>query len=93
MDNHLLAFQIDKDSEQVFVHGDSAGLEFLAKQLLDLAAKARAGEFPHTHFFSEEWGGDGELSSEPQKKDEKLIHHVKVYGWPTIEGAKPYAKT
>jgi len=92
MDEYLLTFELDGESEQIFVHGDPAGLEYFAKSLLRIAEKAKEGEFPHDHFFTEEWGGS-ELSSEPQGKEGKLINHVKVYGWPNKEGAKPYEKT
>jgi hypothetical protein len=85
MDDYLLTFEIDKDSDQIFVHGDSAGLEYFAKSLLKIAEQAKNGEFPHDHFFTEEWGGD-ELSSEKQGKEDKIINHVKVYGWPSKEG-------
>ncbi len=92
MTDYLLTFETDEECEQVFVHGDAAGLEFFAKQLLDIAAKAKTGEFPHEHYFTEAWGGY-ELSSEQQSEAGKLINHVKVFGWPTIKGVKPYAKT
>ncbi|MAT39862.1 MAG: hypothetical protein CL946_09690 [Ectothiorhodospiraceae bacterium] len=62
MDSYLLTFETNEEGNQVFVHGDPAGLEYFAKQLLEIAAKAKAGEFPHDHYFTEEWGGS-ELSS------------------------------
>ncbi|MBW3197020.1 Imm32 family immunity protein [Marinobacter nauticus] len=92
MEEYLLTFETDEEGEQIFVHGDPAGLEYFAKQLLEIAAKAKAGEFPHDHYFTEEWGGN-ELSSEPQSEKCRLINHVKVYGWPTVNGGKPYSKT
>jgi len=92
MDNHLLTFELDKESEQIFIHGDPARLEYFANALLKLAAQAKKGELPHDHFMTEEWGGY-ELSSEPLAEDGKLINHVKVYGWPTAEGAKPHEET
>ena len=92
MNDYLLTFELDKDAEQVFVHGDPAGPEYFANELLKMAAQAKKGEFPHDHFFTEEWGGN-ELSSEKQGTEEKLINHVKVFCWPSSEGAKPYGKT
>lgn len=92
MEKYLLSFEVDKDSEQLFIHGDPIGLEKFANTLLKLAQDARAGDFPHDHFFSKEWGGD-ELSSVKQGKEGKLINHVKIYSWPTKEGAKPYQET
>ena len=92
MDDYLLTFETDEEADQVFVHGDPVGLEHFAKALLRIAEQAKAGGFPHDHFFTEGWGGH-DLSSVPQESKGKLINHVKVYGWPTKEGAKPYAKT
>jgi hypothetical protein len=92
MEKYLLTFELDKDADQIFIHGDPSGLENFANNLLRIAKNAKAGDFPHDHFFTEEWGGE-ELSSIKQSEDTKLINHVKVYGWPTIEGAKPYEKT
>lgn len=93
MNEYLLTFELDKDSEQIFVHGDPEGLEYFSRALLKLAKQARNGGFPHDHFFTEEWGGY-ELSSEQQGEDGKLIKHVKVYCWPhTKEGDKPSEET
>ncbi len=92
MNEYLLTFETDEDADQLFIHGDAAGLEYFAKALLKISEQAKSGDFPHDHFFTEEWGGD-ELSSEKQSEEGKLINHVKVYGWPTEQGAKPYAKT
>ena len=91
MGDYLLTFEINEEGKQVFVHGDPVGLEFFAKQLLEIAAKAKAGEFPHDHYFTGEWGGD-ELSSEQQSEQCRLVNHVKVYGWPTVKGGKPYSR-
>ena len=92
MDDYLLTFETDEEAEQIFIHGDAAGLEFFANSLLKIAEQAKSGEFPHDHFFTEEWGGN-ELSSEPQSENGNLINHVKVYGWPNTLGSKPYTKT
>lgn len=89
MDQHLLTFELDDGAEQIFVHGDPAGLEYFAQALLALAEQAKKGDSPHDHFFTEEWGGY-ELSSTLQGKEGKLINHVKVYSWPTKDGAQPY---
>jgi hypothetical protein len=91
MDDYLLTFETDEKGEQVFVHGDPAGMQYFAEQLLEIAAKAKAGEFPHDHYFTEKWGGN-ELSSEQQSEQSRLINHVKVYGWPTVKGSKPYSR-
>ncbi len=65
------------------------GLAFLAKELLKLAERAKSGDLPHDHYFTEEWGGY-QLSSDQQSGKDRLVNHVKIYGWPTKEGGKPY---
>ncbi|MFC6327164.1 Imm32 family immunity protein [Alloalcanivorax gelatiniphagus] len=89
MMDYLLTFEIDESSEQVSIHGDPEGLAFLAKELLKLAERAKSGDFPHDHYFTEEWGGY-QLSSEQQSEKDRLVNHVKIYGWPTKEGGRPY---
>jgi Immunity protein 32 len=87
----LLTFELDGDGEQLFIHGDVQGLRDLVASLQHLITKAEAGEPDHDHLFTEEWGGD-ELTSASQLTDAavRLIHHVKIDGWPTAEGAKAY---
>ena len=81
MIDHLLTFELDSNGEQLFIHGDPAGLRFLADKILRLAQRAEAGEFDHEHLFTESWAGN-ELSPTPQGQDTTLINHVKAYGWP-----------
>ena len=87
----LLTFELDRDGDQLFIHGDAQGLRDLVTSLQHLLTKAEAGEPDHDHLFTEEWGGH-ELTSEPQLTDTAvhLIHHVKIYAWPTEEGSKAY---
>ena len=92
MTDDLLTFELDAEKEQLFIHGDATGLHRLAKILEHLANLANNGDFPHDHLFTEEWGGDG-LSSEEQENDHLHLNHVKIYGWPNKEGAKPYKKS
>ena len=92
MSDHLLTIELDPEGDQVFIHGDAAGLRYLGEAFLRLADKARNGEQPHDHFMTEEWGGY-ELSSEAQAEDWTLINHLKVYGWPVTESAKSDAET
>ncbi len=92
MNEYLLTFETDEEAEQIFINGDAEGLEYFANALLKIAELAKSGDFPHEHFFTEEWGGN-ELSSERQSENSKLINHVKVYGWQNIKGVKPYAKS
>lgn len=91
MTNDLLTFEIDKEKDQLFIHGDPLGLRRFAKLLEHLAEKAENNDFPHDHLFSQEWGGD-DISSVPQDENHKCLNHVKVYGWPDKRGAAPYQK-
>ena len=90
--DHLLTFELYKDTEKIFVHGDPAGLEYFANALLKTVAQAKKWEIFHNNFFTEEWGGN-ELSSEKQGEEDKLINPIKVFFWTSIERAKPYEKT
>ncbi|MCC4308417.1 immunity protein 32 [Alcanivorax marinus] len=87
--DYLLTFETDETGEQVSIHGDPEGLAFFARELLAIAERAKSGDCPHDHYFTEEWGGY-QLSSEPQTDNNRLVNHVKIYGWPTKEGGKPY---
>ena len=79
MPKQLLTFELDRNNEQIFIHGDAEGLRALAKVLSRLAEKAELGRTDHDHLMTEEWSGN-ELSSTAQGKETKLIHHVKIYG-------------
>lgn len=85
----LLVFELGPDPDELFIHGDAAGLRRLATLLNTLAVRADAGDFPHDHLFTTQWGGS-ELASEVQEPSHVCLHHVKVYAWPTAEGAAPY---
>lgn len=88
---HLLTFELDRDGDQVFIHGDPEGLRFLSLMLDRLIRAAESGEEEHEHLMTPDWGGQ-ELSALPQGTDgaEKLAHHVKIYGWPSAEGARAF---
>jgi len=81
MSDHLLTFELSKDKDELFVHGDAQGLRFLAKNLIQLADHADLGQYDHTHLMTEDWGGL-ELSNISQSQDSSLLNHVKLYGWP-----------
>jgi hypothetical protein len=87
MPNFLLTFELADGANQIYVHGDAAGLEKLGKDILELAQLAKAGEFTHDHFSTEDWGGD-ELSSTAQGKDTRIVNDVTIYGCPTSKNAK-----
>ena len=91
MNSDLLTFELDANKDQLFIHGDPAGLRRFGKLLEHLANQAEVGKFPHDHYYAEEWGGN-DLSSVPQEEGHECLHHVKVYGWPDARGSKPYQK-
>lgn len=88
----LLVFELNLENDELFLHGDPAGLRRLAALLTKLADVAEGGKFPHEHLFTPAWGG-GELSSQPQEKGHHSVNHVKIYGWPNTAGAMPYNRS
>lgn len=80
---YLLSVVTDEDGTQVFMHLDLAGINYLLKELGHLKAQLENNDCPHSHLFTEEWGG-GELTNTKlaDQKDEKhQVHHLKIYGW------------
>jgi len=80
----VLTFELSAKSEELFIHGDSAGLRFLAGKLNHLADKLDKGHPDHEHLMTEEWAGN-ELNSVVQGNDTKLLNHVKIYARPTAD--------
>lgn len=83
MKKHLLSFVTDEDGNQVSIHVDLAGLEFLLNELGNIKKQLEANDCPHSHLFTEEWGGD-ELSNTKlanQDNEKNQVHQVKIYGW------------
>lgn len=76
MNRELLTFEISKDGSTVDIHGDSAGLNYLA-QIITRVAKS--GE--HDHLMTESWGGN-ELSEEKQSENCTIINKVTIHCWP-----------
>ena len=80
---HLLSLVTDEDGTQVFIHLDLAGVNYLLKELSHLKVQLENNDCPHSHFFTEEWGG-GELTNTKlaDQEDEKhQVQHLKIYGW------------
>lgn len=77
-----LTVELNKDKDEVFIHGSPEGLRYLAQQLNVIAAAAEQHGKSHDHFMTEQWGGK-ELSSELHGGTESgfLINHLIVYGW------------
>ena len=83
MSTHLLSFVTDEDGSQVSIHLDKVGLDYLLGELLHLKSELEKNDCPHTHLFSEEFGGDGLSTTklENQPSEVHQVHHVKIYGW------------
>ena len=82
MPSYLLTVETDEKAEHVFIHGNPAGLRYLATRLEAIALSAEKHGQSHDHFMSEEWGG-AELSGVIQgaKESSALINHLIVYCW------------
>ncbi|MDB6124629.1 MAG: hypothetical protein JWQ71_3622 [Pedosphaera sp.] len=90
MPDHLLTFELGKDGDELFIHGDAAGLRYLARVALRLAEHAEANRREHDHLMTEEWAGQ-ELSSVAQDPASSLLNQVTIRGWPTRGGAHDVA--
>lgn len=90
--NHLLVFETSQDGDSLTVHADAEGLRTVVKAFQRLLDHAERGNPEHDHLMTEDWGG-GDLSSERQGTDKtvRVVHHVKLYGWPTSAGLRAYA--
>lgn len=80
----LLTFELSAKGDELFIHGDSTSLRFLAGKLNRLADKLDEGQAGHEHLMTEEWAGN-ELSSAVQGSDTKPLNHVKIYARPIAE--------
>ena len=82
-ESYLLSFELQKDHQQLLIHGDPQGLERLAQMVSRLLATTQAGHFNHNHLMTPAWAGD-ELSE--RDKGGTVINSVKIYCW---KGEKP----
>lgn len=80
MKEYVLSFATDREG-QLFVHADAQGLDVLIARLTRLRAEIEKNNCEHEHLFTDEWLGDGDLSSKTLDEGVKVIHHVKIYGW------------
>jgi hypothetical protein len=78
MPDYLLNFELSDEKDQLFIHGDERGLQFLIGELNNLLSQTKEGHFNHEHLMAEEWGGN-ELSSNSQGGN--VLNHVKIYCW------------
>lgn len=71
----LLSFELSKDSNELDVHCDDAGLEKLLSILSQLKGKMK-----HEHLMTPSWGGS-ELSEALQAEDSQLLNKVTIHKW------------
>lgn len=83
----LLSFELSPDREQLYIHGDAAGLRRLAKVLNELADATDRGELPEECLRTDNWGGYG-LSAETQEPYGECVNLVSIYGWSGMAGSK-----
>lgn len=78
--NYLLTFELSEKKNELCIHTDETGMEFLIGELTRLSERVKNDKTDHIHLMTKEWGG-GELSSESQ--GEEILNHVKIYCWKT----------
>ena len=80
----LLSINTSEDGDTVHIHADEEGLRLLGEEIDNIRAALAREEAPHSHLFSESWGGqdltESMLQSERDAKCQQ-VHHVKLYGW------------
>jgi hypothetical protein len=74
----LLTFELSKDGDELFIHGNAVGLRGLALKLTRLAEKADAGHFDHEHLMTKEWAGH-ELCSVAQGSNTSLLNQATIH--------------
>ncbi|HEX8287808.1 MAG TPA: Imm32 family immunity protein [Pyrinomonadaceae bacterium] len=74
--DYLLAFELNKDKDELEIFTDSSGLKLLIEELNKLLNSAEKGNNDHTHLMTEDWGGN-ELTSKAQSGE--VLNHVKIH--------------
>ena len=77
MNNDILTFEWNQESEKLEIHCDHLGMKRLIgylERLLSVSGNE------HSHLMTSEWGGN-ELGSEQQNERSVLINHVKICKW------------
>ena len=78
--DHVLNFATDKDGNQLFIHADAKGLDYLIRSLAHIRQKLDDDICEHSHLMTDAWAGS-ELSERGMADGIHTIHHVKIYGW------------
>lgn len=81
MPDPLLTFDLDKERDELVIHGDAAGLRSLVLVVSRLADRAASGRSEHDHLMTKEWCGL-ELSSRLRDPKALLLNKVTIRGWP-----------
>lgn len=85
MEKELISFVTSKEGDQVSIHLDKNGLNYLITKLTSLKQKLDLNECDHTHLMSEDWGGFAHSLSATKLQDDpnedNIVHHVKIYSW------------
>ena len=83
MENYLLSFVTDEEGSNLSIHCDLEGVSLLIEHLELLKKDLENNDCPHTHLFTEDWGGNGLTNTklENQPNEINQVHHVKIYGW------------
>lgn len=81
MPDPLLTFELNKERDVLVIHGDAAGLRYLARVVSRLADHADSGRSEHDHLMTAEWAGH-ELSSRLRDPKALLLNKVTIRGWP-----------
>jgi len=77
MKNKLITFELREDKDQVDIHLNKEGIDYMIKILEEL----RTGNTnDHFHLMTNSWGGD-QLSEDKQSESSELLNLVTVYFW------------
>ena len=78
--DHLLSITTDPEGQQVFIHADTAGLEYLISSLSHLREQLKKGTSDHDHMMTQAWAGQ-ELSTPQVAEGERPVQHLKIWAW------------
>jgi hypothetical protein len=57
MPDYLLNFELCNQKDELFIHANEEGLQFLISELNKLLSQTKEGNFDHVHLMTEEWAG------------------------------------
>ena len=77
---YVLSFATDQERDQLFIHADAAGLDYLIRSLARIRQSIDANICDHDHLMTAAWGGS-ELTERGLDEGTRTVQHVKIYGW------------